>query len=130
MYIPLFILGLGAAFFGYLTHEVFIGLGNTFYLQALFFHPASSIQLLDGSFAPDTSYITALKYLPLTTLLILFSLLPVLFFTGNTKLKHNNLDYNTLATNVIPLGSVSSGRPALWYRTFGLPTATLNHFNT
>jgi hypothetical protein len=34
MYIPLFILGLGAAFFGYLANELFLGMGNTFYLQA------------------------------------------------------------------------------------------------
>lgn len=34
LYIPLFLLGLGAAFFGYLANEVFLGMGSTFYLQA------------------------------------------------------------------------------------------------
>jgi NADH:ubiquinone oxidoreductase subunit 5 (subunit L)/multisubunit Na+/H+ antiporter MnhA subunit len=34
MYIPLFILGLGAAFFGFLAQDIFLGAGSTFYLQA------------------------------------------------------------------------------------------------
>jgi len=79
MYIPLFILGLGAAFFGYLAHEVFLGMGSTFYSQALFFHPANPVGLLDGSFSPNSIYVTALKYLPLTTLLILLTLLPLTY---------------------------------------------------
>lgn len=71
MYIPLFLLGLGAAFFGYLTNDLFLGMGNTFYLQSLFFHPAN-IGLLDGSFSSSS-----LKYLPLVTLLLLLTLLPL-----------------------------------------------------
>ncbi len=39
MMIPLFILGTGAAFFGFMTHELFLGLGSTFYQQAIFTHP-------------------------------------------------------------------------------------------
>ena len=39
MLIPLFILGTGAAFFGFMTHELFLGLGSTFYQQAIFTHP-------------------------------------------------------------------------------------------
>jgi hypothetical protein len=39
MTLPLIIGALGAVFFGYLTHDLFLGLGNTFYHQALFIHP-------------------------------------------------------------------------------------------
>lgn len=73
MYIPLFLLGLGAAFFGYLTNDLFLGMGNTFYFQSLFFHPIN-ISLLDGSF--NESY---LKYLPLLTCFILLSIVPLFY---------------------------------------------------
>ena len=71
MLIPLLLLNLGAIFFGYLTHELFLGLGSTFYSSSLFIHP-DHIRLLDGTF----SQFSYLKYLPLTTLFILFSLFP------------------------------------------------------
>jgi hypothetical protein len=48
MTFPLFMLALGAAFFGYITHELFLGLGHTFYQQVLFIHP-NNLGLLDGS---------------------------------------------------------------------------------
>ena len=41
MFLPLFLLGAGAAFFGFLTHELFLGLGSSFYQQALFTHPSN-----------------------------------------------------------------------------------------
>jgi len=53
MFIPLFILSLGAAFFGFLAHEMFLGSGSTFYLQSLFIHPDHQI-LLDGIMSPLT----------------------------------------------------------------------------
>ena len=53
MFIPLFILSLGAAFFGFLAHEMFLGSGSTFYLQSLFVHPDHQI-LLDGIMSPLT----------------------------------------------------------------------------
>src|SRR5690349_1377107 len=72
MLLPLIILGAGAAFFGFVTHELFLGLGSTFYQQALFTHP-SNLTLLDGPLSPPS----LLKFLPLATLLILITLLPI-----------------------------------------------------
>lgn len=76
MLIPLYILGAGAAFFGFVTHELFLGLGSTFYQQALFTHPSHLI-LLDGSLAPIPSSLSFLKYIPLATLLILLTIIPI-----------------------------------------------------
>jgi len=72
MFLPLFILGTGAAFLGFLTHELFLGLGSTFYQQALFTHP-SNLTLLDGPLSAPS----LLKFLPPATLLILLTILPL-----------------------------------------------------
>lgn len=129
MYIPLFILGLGAAFFGYLAHEVFLGMGSTFYSQALFFHPANPVGLLDGSFSPNSIYVTALKYLPLTTLLILLTLLPLTY--NPSKYSSHSIPQTSSNSSLTSSGipSLLPSSPTLWYRTFGLPSTTLNHFN-
>jgi hypothetical protein len=34
--------------FGYLTQDLFLGMGSTFYLQAIFTHP-NHVSLLDGA---------------------------------------------------------------------------------
>jgi len=39
MGLPLFILGLGSAYFGYFSHDLFLGIGSTFYQQILLTHP-------------------------------------------------------------------------------------------
>lgn len=58
---PLIILAIFSIFFGYLTKDIFIGLGSDFfYDNALFIHPKHEI-LLDTEFAVDTFY----KLLPL-----------------------------------------------------------------
>lgn len=85
MLIPLLLLNLGAIFFGYLTHELFLGLGSTFYSSSLFIHP-DHIRLLDGTF----SQFSYLKYLPLTTLLILFTLFP--FIKKNNHIRNEGLE--------------------------------------
>jgi NADH-ubiquinone oxidoreductase chain 5 len=76
MLIPLIILGAGSAFFGFLTHELFLGIGSTFYQQAIFTHP-ENLTLLDGPLAPTPASLSFLKFLPPATLLILLTLLPI-----------------------------------------------------
>jgi hypothetical protein len=34
MFIPLIILSIGSTFAGYITHDLFLGVGSTFYLNA------------------------------------------------------------------------------------------------
>ena len=58
---PLVILGLFSVFFGYITKDLFIGLGSDFFSDnALFIHPQHEI-MLDTEFAVNTFY----KLLPL-----------------------------------------------------------------
>ena len=73
MFIPLFIAATAAVFFGYLAQDLFIGIGSTFYINTLFTHP-NNLTILDGPLTPISS--TLLKFLPLATLLILFTLIP------------------------------------------------------
>jgi hypothetical protein len=78
MLLPLILLTLGSTFFGYLTHETFLGIGSTIYQGAIFTHP-NNIALLDGSMIPTSVEgniigISTLKYLPLVTLLILITI--------------------------------------------------------
>jgi NADH-ubiquinone oxidoreductase chain 5 len=47
MLIPLLLLNMGAIFFGYISHELFLGLGSNFYSSSIFIHP-DHIRLLDG----------------------------------------------------------------------------------
>jgi NADH-ubiquinone oxidoreductase chain 5 len=70
--LPLIILNIGAIFFGYLTHELFLGIGSTFYLNNIFIHP-DHIRLFDGNLSQPS----LLKYLTLLPLLFLFYLLPI-----------------------------------------------------
>lgn len=78
MFIPLFILAIGAAFFGFLFKDTFLGIGSTIYFNSIFTHP-SNIALFDGPLGAETSF----KFLPLLTLLILFTIIPfsTSFFT-------------------------------------------------
>lgn len=48
--LPLIILSFGAVMLGYLTHELFLAYGSTFYKNSLFTHPSSFNSLLDASF--------------------------------------------------------------------------------
>ena len=112
MLIPLQILGFGAAFVGYLTHELFQGQGSSFYQQALFTHP-NNLTLQDGPLSAPSW----LKFLPPATLLILLTLIPIRSRLGNIV---------TGATgttgNVGNVGSVGPHKLSLW-------TGILNHFN-
>ena len=48
--IPLIILSVAAVMFGYLTHELFLSFGSTFYLNSIYTHPNTTSFLFDASF--------------------------------------------------------------------------------
>ena len=77
---PLIILGIFSIFFGYITKDIFIGIGSDFFSDnALFIHPKHEI-LLDTEFAVVTFY----KLLPLffTISLSLISIIVTEFYPG------------------------------------------------
>ena len=71
MALPLAILALGSIFIGYLTKDMFIGLGTHFWNNAIYVHP-SNIQMIDAEFLP-----TFFKLLPV--IFSMFGLLLALF---------------------------------------------------
>jgi NADH-ubiquinone oxidoreductase chain 5 len=62
-FISLFVASVAAVFFGYLTNELFMGIGSSFYEQSIFIHPDHLI-LLDGTLTPGSIW----KLLPPLTL--------------------------------------------------------------
>ena len=58
MAIPLFILCIGSIFIGYLTKDLFIGLGTPFWNNAIFISP-QNLTMIDAEFIP-----THIKWLP------------------------------------------------------------------
>jgi NADH-ubiquinone oxidoreductase chain 5 len=87
MSMPLIILAIFSVFFGYITKDIFIGLGSNFFIDnSLFIHPSHEI-VLQTEFAVPTLF----KLLPLilTLLLSLFSL--ILFELIPKVLIHFNL---------------------------------------
>jgi NADH-ubiquinone oxidoreductase chain 5 len=93
MSLPLIILAIFSIFFGYITKDIFIGLGSDFFSDnSLFIHPKHEI-MLDTEFAVPTFY----KLLPLffTVSLSIFSILFTEFYpTLLIKFKFSNLGYN------------------------------------
>ena len=93
MSIPLIILAVFSIFFGYITKDIFIGLGSNFFMDnGLFIHPYHEITL-DTEFAVPTLF----KILPLI-LTLLLSLLSVIFseytFKGLVYFKLSSVGYN------------------------------------
>jgi hypothetical protein len=80
---------MGAAFFGYLAHVVFLSWGSTLYFNSIFIHP-NNIALLDGTMIPSFDMeglgalptISILKYLPIFFIVLLFSLKIMPFFVS------------------------------------------------
>ena len=93
MSLPLIILAVFSIFFGYVTKDIFIGLGSDFFSDnSLFIHPKHEI-MLDTEFAVPTFY----KLLPLffTVSLSIISILFTEFYpTLLIKFKLSNLGYN------------------------------------
>ena len=72
--LPLVILALFSIFFGFITKDIFIGLGSSFFIDnSIFIHPVHEI-MLDTEFAVPTQF----KLLPLI-FTISFSVLAILF---------------------------------------------------
>nr|YP_002970839.1 NADH dehydrogenase subunit 5 [Arthroderma uncinatum]ACR19603.1 NADH dehydrogenase subunit 5 [Arthroderma uncinatum] len=91
--LPLIILAIFSIFFGYLTKDVFIGLGTSFFVDnSIFIHPSHEI-MLDTEFAVPTIF----KLLPLFFTLTL-TLIGIIFseFFGKLLInfKFSNLGYN------------------------------------
>ena len=93
MSIPLIILAVFSIFFGFLTKDMFIGMGSSFFSDnALFIHPYNEI-LLDTEFAVPTTF----KLMPLlfTISLTVLSVLYTEFFPRSVvSFKLSNLGYN------------------------------------
>ena len=93
MTLPLIILAIFSIFFGFLTKDLFIGLGTGFFLDnALFVHPSHEI-VLDTEFAVPVLF----KLLPLF-LTIFLSIIAILYSEFFTKyiiqFKYTSLGYN------------------------------------
>ena len=73
MALPLGILALGSIFIGYLTKDMFIGLGSHFWNNAIYIHP-QNIQMIDAEFLP-----TIFKLLPVIFSMLGLSLAFVLY---------------------------------------------------
>jgi NADH-ubiquinone oxidoreductase chain 5 len=117
MTIPLLVLAVGSVFFGYLTHDLFLGLGNTFYQQALFIHP-NHLALLDASLSASSGMF--LEYLPPLTLVLLFTLFP-------SQAKSSS----STSTTFMPISSSTASMKdnSNQYFYFALYTGILSHFN-
>lgn len=119
-FISLFIASIAAIFFGYLTNELFMGIGSNFYEQSLFIHPDHLI-LLDGTLSPASIW----KLLPPLTLLTQITLLP-LSFTSNKKEITSNINTQITINKGISLNINENISP---YHTLSLYSGILNHFN-
>jgi NADH-ubiquinone oxidoreductase chain 5 len=91
--LPLVILAIFSIFFGYITKDVFIGLGSSFFADnSIFIHPVHEI-MLDTEFAVPVFF----KLLPLI-LTVSFSVLAIIFseFLSESLInfKFSNLGYN------------------------------------
>ena len=93
MSVPLIVLAIFSIFFGYVTKDIFIGLGSNFFIDnGLFIHPSHEI-MLDTEFAVPTLF----KILPLIMTLSL-SLLSIIFseliFKALMYFKLSSIGYN------------------------------------
>jgi NADH-ubiquinone oxidoreductase chain 5 len=93
MSLPLIILAIFSIFFGYITKDIFIGLGSGFFMDnALFIHPSHEI-MLDTEFAVPTLF----KLLPLVftiSLSVISILLSEIFPSVLVYFKFSRIGYN------------------------------------
>nr|YP_009659004.1 NADH dehydrogenase subunit 5 [Synchytrium microbalum]QCQ69002.1 NADH dehydrogenase subunit 5 [Synchytrium microbalum] len=120
-FISLFIASVAAVFFGYLTNELFMGVGSYFYGQSIFIHPDHLI-LLDGTLTPGSIW----KLLPPLTLLTLITLLPLSF---NTSYSSNSSELAGKSLVLQPSQILSINENSSSYHTLSLYSGILNHFN-
>ena len=93
MSLPLIILAVFSIFFGFLTKDIFIGLGSNFFADnSLFIHPTHEI-MLDTEFAVPTLF----KLLPLVftiSLTVISLILPEFFYSRLVSFKFSVAGYN------------------------------------
>ena len=93
MSLPLIILAIFSIFFGYLTKDIFIGLGSNFFADnSLFIHPRHEI-MLDTEFAVPSLF----KLLPLIltiSLTVIYLILPEFFYSRLISFKFSRIGYN------------------------------------
>lgn len=116
MLIPLYLQGLGAAYFGYQFNESFIGGGSTFYQNSIFIHP-NNTGLLDGSMSQPS----LLKYIPQQTLLSLITIIPFHKFTKNITRGSGSITAGTVIT--------ATTKKIEDKKNYSQYTSILNHFN-
>ena len=108
---PLLILSLGAVILGYLSHELFLGFGSTFYINSLFTHPNAPTFLFDATFGGSL-----VSIIPVTFLLLIFLILIISPFSKSSP-THNTPSFNTIP--LIPHNHIS----------FTTHFTLLNYFN-
>ncbi len=124
MLIPLFLLSQGSAMFGYLTQDLFLGMGSTFYLQAIFTHP-NHVSLLDGAMSGHSLQ----KYLPLQTLLLLQLAIPIF---SSLKMSKKKLQEQQVEQKQISFVSQIEHKQIPIFKlkkNISIYTSILNHFN-
>lgn len=93
MTLPMLFLAIGAVIFGFISHELFLGFGHTFYNQSIFILP-EHLRLFDGL---NNSEISIIGLLPLIFLILL--LIPLIFPSFYRKSINNSVYYKS--NNVI-----------------------------
>jgi NADH-ubiquinone oxidoreductase chain 5 len=94
MLIPLFLLGFGSIFIGYITKDMFIGLGSDFWGNAIYISP-NNLNMIDAEFLP-----------------VNIKLLPVIFSISGATL--SVILYTLFAKNIVtfklsPIGKMTYG---------------------
>jgi NADH-ubiquinone oxidoreductase chain 5 len=93
MCIPLIILAIFSIFFGYITKDIYIGLGSSFFNDnSIFIHPLHEI-MINTEFA-TTTYIKLLPFILTITVTIISVVLTEFNINSIIKFKYSNLGYN------------------------------------
>jgi len=112
---PLIILSIAAVTLGYLTQELFLSYGSTFYLNSIFTHPLAHTFLFDASFGGSL-----VSLIPLSFLLVFFLILIISPFSSSSP----SLPSSSPSLSK-PLSSSFSSLPFNFTTHFTL----LNYFN-
>jgi len=126
---PMLFISISAVGFGYLTHELFLGFGSTFYGQSIFIHPLH-IRLLDGSnflsiFNSSSYPLFALA--PLFFLSLFFLSIP---FTNRKFVVMLNSTSSNLSPSFSSSSSISSTTTNSWRYSSLFDPAQLINMNT
>jgi hypothetical protein len=120
---PLIILSIAAVTLGYLTQELFLSYGSTFYLNSIFTHHLAHTFLFDASFGGSL-----VSLIPLSFLLVFFLILIISPFSSSSSSSSSSPSHifipSTLSKPLIPSTSFST-LPFNFTTHFTL----LNYFN-